>query len=72
MIKNKMKIIKIVSLNQEKPNTCGSCKHTQNDLGMIALHCKLLYDKEDYDNEKRRSWNKCCFKPSKYANMKTK
>jgi hypothetical protein len=68
--------VTIVSLNQEKPNTCGSCAHTDNDLGIVALHCQIIYDEaladpdpnslENYDFAKVRSWDKCHFKPSKY------
>jgi hypothetical protein len=60
----------IHNLNQEKVNTCGSCKHTDNHLGIVALHCDLLYnsqkDSEDFEDGKVRSWNKCHFKPSKF------
>lgn len=67
------RIIKVISLNEEKPNTCDSCKHTDNDLGLVALHCQLLYDiileskDEEYDDsDKVRSWNTCTFNPSRY------
>ena len=55
--------IKVVSLNQEKPNTCGSCKFTDNNLGIVALHCTCNNEeaKEVWHDEsgKVRSWNKC-------------
>lgn len=57
--------IKIINTNEGKPNTCGSCKHTDNKLGVVALHCDLL-EGEEYDWGKVRSWNKCQFKPSMY------
>lgn len=64
--------------NENKPNTCGSCKHTDNDLGIFALHCDLLLKehKEEYKTNKNiipdgkvRSWWKCEFKPSKYISQ---
>ncbi len=63
--------INIISLNEGKPNTCGSCKHTDNDLGFVALHCQLLYDLipeegEVDSSDKVRSWEVCCFHPSKW------
>jgi hypothetical protein len=55
--------ITFTNLNQEKPLTCGSCKETQNDLGLVALHCSLLH-KQGQDS-KVRSWEKACedYKP---------
>ena len=73
--------IYVVSTNEEKPNTCGSCKHSDNELGFVSLRCKLLndemnnqYDKLSKDEtdehlldyDKVRSWSKCYFEPSKY------
>lgn len=61
--------VNIISLNQEKPNTCGSCIHTDNDLGVVSLRCALLYKEMDEDDEhdgewydfaKVRSWDECC------------
>lgn len=54
-----------------KPNTCGTCKHTDNKLGLFAYHCdlmvgRILKDGEE-DDGKVRSWEKCNFKPSRYA-----
>jgi hypothetical protein len=49
---------------------CGNCKHTGNKLGFIALHCDLIcgtYDKGEYNDGKVRSWERCCFKPSKWV-----
>jgi len=75
------KNIIIVSTNEEKPNTCGSCIHTDNDLGFVSLRCKLLndeindeFDRLDenesdehlVDHDKVRSWSKCRFNPSRY------
>jgi hypothetical protein len=65
--------INIVNTNKFLPNTCGSCKHTDNKLGVVALHCQLLYDEgmdkndlEGYDWGKVRSWEECYFKPSRW------
>jgi len=67
--------INIISLNQELPNTCGSCRHTDNELGFVSLRCALIYaemeadeehDAEWYDFAKVRSWHECHYKPSKY------
>ena len=63
--------INIISTNRQKPNTCGSCKHIDNELGLVALHCDILLEqeqKEGYDiaDGKVRSWWKCQFEPSKY------
>ncbi len=74
-----MKKITIFNTNQEKPNTCGGCKHTDNDLGIVALHCDLLLKEEEKEYKtnkniiadgKVRSWYKCQFKPSKYEAKK--
>jgi hypothetical protein len=69
-MKKETKII-IHNLNEEKPNTCGSCKHTDNDLGIVALHCDLIYDSQgaycEFEDGKVRSWNECSFKPSMYT-----
>ena len=69
----KKPIIYIQNMNQHLPNTCGSCKHTDNDLGIAALHCQLIYDEattreelEGCDWGKVRSWNECQFNPSKW------
>lgn len=59
-----MNRIKVVNMNEALPNTCGSCEHTQNDLGVVAIHCNLLYEKGL--ESKVRSYEKCCFNPSKY------
>lgn len=68
--KGKAMKIKMNILNEKKPNTCGSCNHTDNFLGIVALHCDLLYvnskDPDKYNDGKVRSWNKCHFKPSRY------
>lgn len=63
---NKKKIQKqlaLISLNEEEPGTCGSCKYTDNDIGMVALHCtcKKKEAKEVWHDEsgKVRSWEKC-------------
>jgi hypothetical protein len=74
--------INIISLNQEKPNTCGSCIHTDNNLGVVALHCQSMYDEalassdpdalEKCDWAKVRSWDKCHFNPSRYIHNNTK
>ena len=65
--------INIISTNQLFPRTCGSCKHTNNKLGVVALHCQIIYDKaiteddlEGADFGKVRSWEKCYFKPSRW------
>ena len=67
--------INIVSLNREKPNTCGSCTHTDNDLGFVSLRCALIHkemeedeehDSEWYDFAKVRSWHDCHYNPSRY------
>lgn len=65
---NKMKTkkvnrIKIISLNQEKPKTCGNCHYTGNELGIVTLHCTCK-EKEAirvYWDEygKVRSWETC-------------
>jgi len=53
----------LVNLNQEKKGTCGSCHYTDNDLGIVALHCtnKKKEAKQTHWDEygKVRSWNKC-------------
>jgi len=68
--------ITIVNLNQLKLDTCGSCVHTDNNIGVVAMHCQLIYndmladiehDGEDYDWGKVRSWDDCYFKPSRYV-----
>ena len=74
--------VTVTSLNQEKPNTCGSCIHTDNDLGIVALHCQLIYDEainsgnpdalEKCDWAKVRSWDGCHFMPSRYEKRVTK
>jgi hypothetical protein len=49
---------------------CGNCKHSDNDLGLVALHCELIYGTTEEDgglsDGKVRSWEKCNFKPSKW------
>lgn len=57
MTKKKRKKLKItfVNLNQELPHTCGSCKHTNNDLGIFALHCDI-WDEIRLPESKVRSW----------------
>jgi len=58
--------ITICNTNQEKPNTCGSCEHTNNDLGIFALHCDMwiahgkLTPNISKDDCKVRSWEKSC------------
>ena len=55
--------MRLVNLNKEKKGTCGSCLYTDNDLGIVALHCTCEEDKakeihwDDYG--KVRSWEKC-------------
>lgn len=64
-MKRKPKIV-VVNLNQEKPNTCGSCIHTDNNLGVVALHCdmyithKKLAPHISKDDSKVRSWYAAC------------
>jgi len=67
--------VNIISLNEEKPNTCGSCKHSDNDLGFVSLRCDLIYEEmlndeehnsEWYDFAKVRSWHECHYSPSRY------
>ena len=48
--------ITFTSLNQEKPHTCGSCKHTDNDLGFFACHCDI-WEKVGLCESKVRSWH---------------
>jgi hypothetical protein len=56
-------VIPIVNLNEEKLNTCGSCHYTNNNLGIVALHCtcKKKEAKGMWHDEygKVRSWNTC-------------
>lgn len=73
--KSQSRIIGVVNLNQELPNTCGSCEHTQNDYGIVALHCDMWIDHKKLtphiskDDSKVRSWYKVCkyYKPIKEA-----
>lgn len=71
--------INIVSTNEEKPHTCGSCKHTDNDLGMVSLRCQIIYDEaeiawdagnkmamEECDFAKVRSWHECHYNPTRW------
>ena len=66
--------INIVSINEMKRNTCGSCKHSDNEYGVVALHCQLIiddfqngiYSGECCDWGKVRSWDKCHFKENKW------
>jgi hypothetical protein len=58
--------IRIVSLNEERPNTCGSCRWTQNELGIFALRCELIRSDEEHDFGKVRSWDRCHLNPSRY------
>ena len=37
---------------------CGNCKHSDNDLGIVALHCDLV----NGENSKVRTWEDCMFK----------
>ena len=70
------RIIGIISLNEEKPNTCGSCKHSDNDLGFVSLRCQIIYDEalesddpesmEKADFAKVRSWHNCSFDPERW------
>lgn len=68
----KPKVI-IQNLNQELPNTCGSCKHTQNDYGLVSLHCDMYLHRGKLtphitkDDSKVRSWYKKCKFYEKYA-----
>ena len=66
-----MNRIIVCNTNQGKPNTCGSCKHTDNNLGLVALHCDLLEKEgkgvDDYDYSKVRSWERCYYLPTKYV-----
>ena len=69
-----MSKIKIISLNQEKEGTCGSCYYSDNNLGIVALHCtckkkeakKIHWD----DYGKVRSWEKCKHWKKKQENKK--
>ena len=82
--KDKMLVVNIVSLNQEEPNTCGSCIHTDNTLGIVTLRCQIIYDEasvewetnknamEECDFAKVRSWHECHFEPSRYLTSKQK
>lgn len=53
----------LVNINKEEHGTCGSCKYTDNDLGIVALHCtcKKKEAKMVWHDEygKVRSWEKC-------------
>ena len=51
-----MNEINIVSLNQEKPNTCGGCKHSDNNLGFVSLRCAFIYEEMDNDEEHDGEW----------------
>jgi len=72
-------VVNIVNLNQEKPNTCGSCIHTDNDIGFLSLRCQLIHDEamesndpdawENCDFAKVRSWHECHFEPSRYDTL---
>ena len=57
----KEKVIKIVNMNEEKEKTCGSCHFTDNDLGLVALHCTCKKAKYMWHDEsgKTRSWHSC-------------
>lgn len=63
MKKNMKTKINIVCTNEEKPNTCGSCYYTDNDLGLVALHCTCQEEEakavhwDEYG--KVRSYAKC-------------
>jgi hypothetical protein len=72
-VKGKRISISFCNLNQGKPNTCGSCKHTDNDLGFVALHCDIWL-KLKMPESKVRSWEKACgyYKPIKSPNKKGK
>lgn len=61
-----MSKINIIYLNQKKDNTCGSCKHTNNNLGIVALHCNIKYNDKNFEESKVRSWNNCVYNPSRY------
>jgi len=68
-MKMNMKKIIIKSCNKEELMTCGSCKHADNDLGLVALHCDLICgtsEDGEYNDGKVRSWEKCSFNPSRY------
>ena len=48
---------------------CKNCKHTHNDLGIVAYHCDILYEigERNKDRESKvRGNDECCFSPSKY------
>ncbi len=53
---------------------CGNCKHSDNDLGLVALHCDLICGIEDKNGEisdgKVRSWEKCNFQPSHWKSRR--
>ena len=57
--------ITIIETNKYAPGTCGSCEYTDNDLGIVALHCtckkpsaKIVW----HDSSgKVRSWESCKF-----------
>jgi hypothetical protein len=66
-MKGKKKInIMLCNMNQEKPNTCGSCEHTRNAYGLVALHCDMYIDHKKLtphickDDSKVRSWYIAC------------
>ena len=56
----------VISTNEMKINTCGSCKHTDNEYGVFALHCDMYIDHKKLppniskDESKVRSWEKAC------------
>lgn len=58
--------ITLCNMNQGLPKTCGSCHHTQNDYGIVALHCDMWIDHKTLtphifeDDSKVRSWYKAC------------
>jgi hypothetical protein len=50
--------------------TCGNCTHSDNNLGIVALHCDLIagteYESGEYNDGKVRSWQKCELNPEKF------
>ena len=42
----------------KRKKTCGNCLHTDNELGIVALHCDLVHS----EINKVRSWETCMFK----------
>lgn len=52
-----------------KQNTCGSCRFTDNKLGVFSLHCSQKIQGDDLfsdEDGKVRSWESCSFEPSRW------